>query len=349
MSEDKNNNESGAMQEAQANDAAQEGAANQPNAAQEKPSQGFNFEFDPNFDIFGDEVAGADEPIDMDSVGVDPGVFLPNTEGRTEFLPPDPEKVPKIEHAIKQDSPEYAERPAIERTRELFAYMYPHRIMLLQTLEAATDITSNEEMEQKIDEIRAHKFSVYSPVNICTMLEVAGALERVTADGDPYVEHEAKPDIVIEDGEEFYVPTNPEPVYWHISAAGEQMLEDRDLDTKLKEQLSADEKYLGIYKRVMRMANAQDGTTMKELSAAVDGDPLISKPNRIHFVQHYVETLERCEAISWNGSTWKLTDFGKKYFESEFADIQETSYVPEPKTHEGTDGEVLTESQGVCW
>ena len=309
----------------------------------------FNFEFDPNFDIFGDETGAANEPIDMDSVGADPGVFLSNTEGRTEFLPPDAERVPKIEHAVKQDTPEYAARPAIERTRELFGYMYPHRLVLFQTLEAASDIISNDEIEKRINEIRSNKFSVYSPTNLCTMLEVAGALERVNAEGEPYEVKEAKPDIVVEDGEEYYVPTNPEPIYWRVSEAGQQMLDERDPDTKLAEQLAGDEKYLGIYKRVMRMANTDEGTTMQELSAAVDGDPLISKPNRIHFVQHYVETLERCEAITWNGSKWKLTDFGKKYFENEFADIQETDYKPEGEAHEGADSEVLTESQGVCW
>ena len=75
----------------------------------------FSFSFDPNLEIF-----GGSEPLSMDDVpGADPGVFLPNTEGRTEFLPPDPSRIPVIENAVKHDSPEYLARPAEERTSEL--------------------------------------------------------------------------------------------------------------------------------------------------------------------------------------------------------------------------------------
>lgn len=46
----------------------------------------FNFSFDPALEDF-----DFSEPTSMDDVyGADPGVFLPNDEGRSEFLPPDP-------------------------------------------------------------------------------------------------------------------------------------------------------------------------------------------------------------------------------------------------------------------
>ncbi len=311
--------------------------------------ENFAFEFDPDFDIFGDEIEKESEYSDMDSVpGADPGVFLPNTEGRSEFLAPDAERVPEIKQALKQDSPEYAKRPAIERARELFAYMYPHRLVLHKILQAAKDVISNVDMEVRINEIRANKFSVYSPTNLCTMLEVAGALNKVTSTGEAYVEKEAKPDIIVEDGEEYYVPTTPEPVYWQTSEAGLQVLKEHDAKGKLKSEFENDKEFLCIYKRVMRMANEGDGTTMAELSAAVDGDPLISKPQRIHFVQHYVETLERCEAIEWNGSKWQLTELGKDAFKNDLADVSETDYDPK-ENPKGTSEDLITETQGVSW
>ena len=46
----------------------------------------------------------------------DPGPFLPNEEGRTEFLAPDPDRVPVITNAVDRDSSSYAERPAEDRT-----------------------------------------------------------------------------------------------------------------------------------------------------------------------------------------------------------------------------------------
>ena len=314
--------------------------------------ENFAFDFDPDFDIFGDEIEkGSGGYEDMDSVpNADPGVFLPNTEGRSEFLPPDAERVPKIEQALKQDTPEYAKRPAIERARELFGYMYPHRLVLYKILQSAQEIISNTDMEKRINEIRANKFSVYSPTNLCTMLEVAGALDRVDNTGAPYIQKEAKPDIIVEDGEQYYVPSTPEPVYWYISEAGTQVLSEHDVDAKLKKELENDKDYLCIYKRVMRIANQDGGTTMAELSAAVDGDPLISKPHRIHFVQHYVETLERCEAMEWDGSKWHLTDLGKQVYEKDFADIKETDYEPEKnKNADNATEDLITETQGVSW
>lgn len=309
---------------------------------------GFKFEFDPSYDIFGDAIEGnaEEEYADMDSVpGADPGVFLPNTEGRTEFLPPDPERVPTIDHAVKQNTPEYAARPAIERTKELFGYMYPHRMALYGILEAAQQPIKNADMEEVIEKIREHKFSVYEPTNLCTMLETAGALQAVTEDGEPYVRDNPQPEIVVENGEEYYVPTYPAPIFWQITEAGAQMLDERDPGAKLKKQLEVDKEFLCIYKRVMRMASTEDGTTIPELSAAVDKDPLISQPQRRYFVQHFVEALERCEAIAWNGKTWRLTDLGMKTYEEDFADVAESDYQPDDNAKVA----VSTETQGIRW
>ncbi len=313
-----------------------------------KDLDGFKFEFDPGYDIFGDAIEGTegDGYTDMDSVpGADPGVFLPNTEGRTEFLPPDPDRVPTIDQAVKQNTPEYASRPAIERTKELFGYMYPHRMSLYAILEAAQQPISNDAMEEVIKEIQQRKFSVYAPTNLCTMLETAGALQSVTEEGEPYERTAGVPDIVVEDGEEYYVPTSPAPIYWLATEAGTQMLNERDPEAKLKRQLEGDKKYWSIYKRVMRMASADDGVSMPELSVAVDKDPLISKPQRIYFVQHFVELLERCEAIAWNGKKWKLTELGMKAYQEDFADVAETEFQPDPDAKIA----VSTETQGVRW
>ena len=67
----------------------------------------FNFSFDPTLDTW----AVSDEPAELDSSEI----FLPNVEGRTEFLPPDPDRVPVIENSVRTDDPAYAARPADER------------------------------------------------------------------------------------------------------------------------------------------------------------------------------------------------------------------------------------------
>ena len=60
----------------------------------------FNFSFDPTLDTW----AVSNEPAELDSSEI----FLPNVEGRTEFLPPDPDRVPVIENSVRTDDPTYA-------------------------------------------------------------------------------------------------------------------------------------------------------------------------------------------------------------------------------------------------
>lgn len=299
----------------------------------------FNFSFDPSLEDF-----DFSEPTSMDEVlDADPGVFLPNTEGRTEFLAPDPDRVPVIPNAVDQTAPEYAARPASERTRELLAHMNPHRRVLLGVLKAATQPRSNADITGIVDELRAHKFSVYSASNICTMLETAGALERVLEDGSPYAAYAPAPRIVNIDGEDFYEPTDPPAVYWCTSEAGLKALEANDPAERTARQLTREADFKTLYKRVLAMAAREEGTTMSQLSGAIDSDPLIAEPRRF-FVQHFVEALERCECIAWKGDAWRITDLGRRVLEEDLADID--AALPAELTEPAT---IPTETQGVSW
>jgi hypothetical protein len=301
----------------------------------------FDFSFDPSFQ----KMTGVPESMD-EVVGGDPGVFLPNTEGRTEFLAPDPEKVPQIPNAMEQDKPGYADRPAAERTRELFAYMNPHRQVLLGVLRAAQTPRSNPEIQADVDDLRTNKFSVYSPANICNMLEQAGALEKVTEDGAPYASFEPEAKIVVIDGEEFWEPTEPPMVYWQITEAGQAQLDANDPLDRITRQLEREPEFLAIYRRVLVHTSAEGGATMSDLSAAVDEDPAIATPRRF-FVQHFVEALERCECVAWRGNAWHTTEFGQQVFDEKLADVVD-DYI-EPVVAPGIDGLMITETSGVNW
>lgn len=298
----------------------------------------FDFSFDPSLDMF-----DMGEPESMDDVGVDPGVFLPNVEGRTEFLPPDAERVPVIPNAVDRLSPEYTARPAQERTRELLAHMAPHRQVLLGALRAATSPVSDDSMRNAVEELRAHKFSVYSPSNICTMLEAAGALERVTEDGTPYERYVPQPAIVVVDGEEFFEPTEPPAVYWCITDAGKEALDANDPADRIARQLEREKEFVALYKRVLVLTARDEGATMAQLSGAVDSDPLICEPRR-YFVQHFVEALERCECVAWQGAAWKATELGERVLRENLADVADVvpDVIETPK-------HMPTETQGVNW
>lgn len=303
----------------------------------------FDFSFDPMLDetglLDGTGLAGAQrEAPDQD------GLFLPNTEGRTEFLAPDPDKVPVIENTVKQDSAEYASRPAKDRTRELFAQMRPQRKALLGIVDAARKPFPMGKMEEAMAKRSEKKFSLYSPANLCSMLETAGALEKVTEDGLPYDSREMKPDIVVVDGDEYYVPTCPPEVHWLSTRAGLEMLgEDEPLD-KVEMLFEHEADLLGIYKRLLTMMAVDDGAQMKEMSDAVDADPLICEPRRF-FVQHFVESLERCGAVVWLDSSWRITDLGRDALA--LLDGVADDYVV-PEQHETTSA-FPTETDGINW
>lgn len=283
-----------------------------------------------------------EEPTTMDEVDNDPGIFLPNTEGRTEFLPPDPDRVPQMP-AVDQATPEYAARPAEERIRELFNNMNPHRRVLYGVLRALREPVGNDQVGSVIDALRAHKFSVYSTSNICTMLETAGAVRRVLEDGTPYEDFKPEPKIVVEDGVEYWQVVPAPMPYWQITEAGQAQLDSYHPIEKLEATFAEEAEYLTLYKRVLTLCTADEGVSMKQMSAAVDSDPLVATEPRNYFVQHFVEALERGEAVAWNGKAWKITEVGRQALAENLADVLDSYVVPTGAQP------AQTESDGVNW
>lgn len=288
------------------------------------------------------DFGGGEGPTTMDDAPGDPGIFLPNTEGRSEFLPPDPDRVPQMP-ATDQAAPEYAARPAADRIDELFNNMNPHRRVLYAVLRSLPEPVGNDEMAAVVDAARAHKFSVYSTSNICTMLETAGAIARVLEDGTPYSRFTPEPKIVVEDGVEYW-QAQPAPMpYWQITEEGQAKLDAYHPIEKLERTFAGEQEYLVLYKRILVMCSQADGVSMKQMSAAVDNDPLVATEPRNYFVQHFVEELECAEAVAWDGSAWKITEVGAQALAENLSDVVDAYTVEEGASP------AQTESDGVNW
>lgn len=296
----------------------------------------FDFSFDPALDTW-----AVGDPADRELDSSD--LFLPNDEGRTEFLPPDPDRVPVIENTVKQDAPGYADRPPEERTRELFGQMNPHRATLLGMLRAAETPLATKAVADALADIPGHKFSVYTPSNFCTMLEVAGALERVNEAGEPYAAAAPEPDIVEVDGMQFWRPTTPPEVFWLTTDAGRAMLADDDPAARAERLFAKEPEFLPVYKRVLTLMDAPEGTTMGLMSVAVDTDPAV-KESRRFYVQHFVESLERAGAAAWTEGAWRITDAGRAALEM-LADVVDDYEIPAVETV----ADVPTTTDGVSW
>lgn len=299
----------------------------------------FNFSFDPTLDTWAID-DGSDRELDSSEI------FLPNVEGRSEFLPPDADRMPVIENMVSLDSPAWAARPAAERTRELFSQMRPHRAVLLGLLAACEQPRATSSLKEAVERISGRKFSVYSPSNFCTMLEAAGALERVTADGAPYDTETAAPAIVEVDGQEFWQPTTPPPVCWRTTEAGTAALAEDDPAERIERLFAREPEFLPVYKRILLMADEAAGTSMGLMSVAVDTDPAVAE-NRRFYVQHFVESLERAGAFVWSDGAWHTTEAGRAALAGALAEVVDAYEVP--ALEDATCADVPTTTDGVNW
>ena len=108
------------------------------------------------------------------------------------------------EHAVEE--PVVPQIPAAKRIQNLFKSMAPRRKTLLGILAFVETPQSTTALEAKVDELQAHNFSVYSSGNLSALLEQAGAITRVTEEGEPYENIQNEPEIVEIDGVEYLQP-----------------------------------------------------------------------------------------------------------------------------------------------
>ena len=76
-------------------------------------------------------------------------------------------------------------RTPAERIDDLFKSMAPRRKVLLGILSFVQEPQTAEAVNAHVDELQQDNFSVYTAANLCNLLERAGAIERITADGQP--------------------------------------------------------------------------------------------------------------------------------------------------------------------
>lgn len=197
-----------------------------------------------------------------------------------------------------------------ERIDDLFKSMEPRRKVLLGILASVSDGRKPvSEVNAEVDRLQEDNFSVYSAANLCTLLEKAGAIERVTADGQPADEVETEPKTVVVDGVEYLEAAEPVEIFWQITEAGQEKLaSDKPID-RLYDLLAKDEQYAVIYKRILTLCSAEDGASTPSINSAVDDDPLVQKPRL--YAPHFVDLLEKCDALEWR-KAWYTTEIGRQ-------------------------------------
>ena len=246
--------------------------------------------------------------------------------------------------AMAPATPAICEKPAEERIADLLEAMAPRRTVLLDvdpdgSMHPVTAAGSEgvpagameavRAVNARVDELQENNFSVYSAANLCSLLEKAGAIERVTAEGEPAEDIEIEPQTVVVDGVEYLEAREPVEIYWHITEPGRAALEaDKPLE-RLRALLDEDAAYAPIYQRILRLCTADGGATTPAINNAVDHTPLVQKPR--FYAPHFVDRLEKCDALAWK-KAWCITDIGRAGLDMLADVVDENAPATQPET-----------------
>ena len=79
---------------------------------------------------------------------------------------------------------------------------------------------------------------------------------------------------------------------------------------RLTDLLNEDARYATIYERILNLTAQEGGTTIPTINDAVDNDELLKSPRL--YAPHFVDKLERCDAVEWRDKSWRITAVGQE-------------------------------------
>lgn len=155
---------------------------------------------------------------------------------------------------------------------------------------------------EEVERLQKDNRSVYEPMTLCRMLERAGAMELEM----PEVSEE-KEDV--EAGVEYLeIKEQVDPV-WHATEVGLEIRDELTQGAAFREViLDHDRKYLEVYRAVMELL-VEGPRSKNEIEELVDTFEIVKNPRR--FGGHFIDMLERTDAIEWKDRSWQITDLGR--------------------------------------
>lgn len=156
---------------------------------------------------------------------------------------------------------------------------------------------------EEVNKLQSDNLSVYAPMTLCRMLERAGGLVLEMPET-----HEVEEDV--EEGVEYLeIKEHIDPI-WHTTEDGQAVCEEFSHAPVFHDiVLDRDSKYLEVYRAVM-LALDERPRTKQEIDNLVDAFEVVKKPRR--FGGHFVDMLERADAIEWKDRAWQLTGMGRE-------------------------------------
>ena len=244
----------------------------------------FEEEFDPleiNDDVIDQEDMDDDNPYDT--------VDYPTMRE----MPFDP-------HAGSVFTPEVKGSPK-EAMLSLFDYNPARRPVLLEILSLCRGGCLNSKVREFVDDYQKDNQSVYSATTLCRMLEAAGGLTLTKPEVSESVED------VAEGVEYLEIKDRVDPI-WTTTPDGEEVVEEETCGRYFWEIMDRDGKYIEVYRDVLKLIE-EAPRSIAEVNELVDASDICRKPRR--FGGHFVDMLERTDAIIWKNKAWTITDLGR--------------------------------------
>lgn len=204
---------------------------------------------------------------------------------------------------------------------ELLDHNPARRPVLLSIMGMCRGGCASSKVSTQVETLQQHNRSVYAPMTLCRMLERAGALELDM----PEV---AEPHEDAEEGVAYLeIKERIDPV-WRTTGEGETLYEDLTRGAAFRDiVLDRDRRYLEVYRAVMDAVRERPRTKV-EIEELVDTFEEAKSPRR--FGGHFIDMLERTDALEWGDHAWMLTDLGRQLLpvvDAAASEKEEMSYV----------------------
>lgn len=198
--------------------------------------------------------------------------------------------------------------PARERIERLFDDMPPYKRWLIDIMDACRQPQRAERIEEVVEGLRAKRHCVFDAASFRTMLEEAGALEKLTLDGCPYGEVEPQLEEVEQDGKTYLRPKQPPEAMWRTTPEGVEAIDANDPLDALTQIVQEQGAYTEVFAEILGMCQG-DGASINEIKMQVNTNPVLEYPKKT--AQFFMDYLDRNDAIEWDGA-WKTTEVGRR-------------------------------------
>lgn len=216
-----------------------------------------------------------------------------------------------IDYPVMREMPQYMQREAVftpeeqgsadAAIRALIDHNPARRDVLLTIIDACKGGRVSSDISTIVNRVQADNRSVFAPMTLCRMLERAGALEFEEPETTTEMED-------VEANVEYLVINETVDPIWTSTEAGLVVLEDMRQGAEFRDiVLDRDSKYLDVYRAVLDLMalGPQQRQAIEEL---VDTFEIVKSPRR--FGGHFIDMLERTNAIAWKDGAWRLTELG---------------------------------------